>query len=137
MPFLGASDGVMSIMLGAGLGAQFLATAGAARVQNFTSGLGCHAGAEPVATFANQVRGLKGAFHRSVSSITVGYGADSPPVIFDKNGSLSGPDRQVKPCDTPNRTELQHFLSRPREIVLSYPVDGSILTKSPALIKAA
>ena len=104
MPFVGASDGVMSIVLGAELSAQFLATASAARVQNFASGFGCHAGAKPVATFANQVRGLKGAFHRSVSSITVGYGADSPPVIFDKTGFLSGPDRQVKPCGMPKRT---------------------------------
>jgi hypothetical protein len=53
-------------------GGQTLATAGAARCENLAAGLGGEAGAETVATLANNFRGLIGAFHGTFSAFAAG-----------------------------------------------------------------
>src|SRR6056297_730405 len=65
----GASGGVMVVTTCWRLRAQRLTATRTTCVQDLAAGFGGHARAEPVAAFANQVRGLKGAFHRSVSDV--------------------------------------------------------------------
>jgi hypothetical protein len=54
------------------LGGQLFATVCTAGIDDLATGFGGHPGPKAVAAFANQVRGLKGAFHRSVSDLIGG-----------------------------------------------------------------
>jgi len=65
----GASGGVIFVTLPQRLRAERLAATCATRIQDLATGLGGHARTKPVAMLANEVRGLKGAFHRSVSDL--------------------------------------------------------------------
>src|SRR6056297_256963 len=60
---------VVLLLLRRSSGAQRLAATRTTRVKDLAAGLGGHACAKPVAALANQVRGLVGAFHRSVSGL--------------------------------------------------------------------
>jgi len=66
---------------GAILRAQRFPALGATRVDNLATRFGCHARTKAVTAFADEIRGLKGAFHRAVSNIAKRL-ADSRDVEF-------------------------------------------------------
>jgi len=67
VPVWGASGGINVCGNGWRLSAQRLAALRAAGIDDLAARFGRHTGTEPVAALADEVRGLKGAFHRSVS----------------------------------------------------------------------
>ena len=97
-PSRGASGGVMSVRGGVGaLRAQLFAAAGAAGIQNLAAGLGGHTRAEPMAPLADQVRRLKGAFHRAFLQLRAGNAADSACRCDQKPGLYCGFYRKSNP----------------------------------------
>ena len=108
MPCWGASGGVMFQNPWLGSGAQRLATLGTASVDDLATRFSGHARAKAVAALAHQVRGLVGAFHRSISIlIKAGARFGAPTVIQTR--SLLRQGGQVKPRTGNVARLLQHF----------------------------
>lgn len=81
------------------LRAQRLPALGAARVDDLAAGFGGHACAETVAPLAHEVRGLKGAFHRSVSMSADRLRGIADRQVLSEARALKCQRSQVKPCN--------------------------------------
>ncbi len=99
------------------LSAQRLPALGAARVDDLATGFGRHARAETVAPFAHEVRGLKGAFHRSVSmSADAPRGIAAHQVLFEARALICS-RAQVKPSGRNITKDCNIFRRGSRQIV--------------------